>query len=54
VPCIVDEKTQVSAAAYYQTKKQLLKLRTQATKNVDAKLQPHAAALKQLGHPLKL
>jgi len=50
----LESKRKVSAGAYYQTKKQLLKLRTQAAKNVDAKLQPLAASLAQFGHPLKL
>jgi large subunit ribosomal protein L13Ae len=50
----LEAKRKVSAAAYYQTKKQLLKLRTTATKNVDAKLKDLAAPLAALGHPLKL
>lgn len=37
-----------------RTKKQLLKLRSQATKNVEAKLAPLSAPLAKLGFPLKL
>ena len=40
----------MSSAAYYQTKKQLIKLRTQATKNVQAKLEPIQAPLTKLGY----
>jgi len=50
----LEAKRKVASAAYYQTKKQLLKLRTQAVKNVDSKLQPIGADLAKLGHPLKL
>jgi len=50
----LEAKRKVASAAYYQTKKQLLKLRSQAVKNVDAKLQPISGDLAKLGHPLKL
>jgi large subunit ribosomal protein L13Ae len=50
----LEAKRKVAAGAYYQTKKQLLKLRLQATKNVDAKLQTLSAPLAKFGHPLKL
>lgn len=46
----LEAKRKVSSAAYYQTKKQLLRLRAQATKNVEAKLQPVQQQLAQLGH----
>lgn len=50
----LEAKRKVSAAAYYQTKKQLLKLRVQATKNVQSKLAPLSEPLAKLGFPLAL
>jgi len=49
----LESKRKVASAAYYQTKKQLIKLKSQASKNVAAKLAPLAPALAALGHPLK-
>jgi len=50
----LEAKRKVASAAYYQTKKQLIKLKATATKNVESKLAPLTAPLAQLGHPLKL
>ena len=50
----LEAKRKVSSAAYYQTKKQLIKLRAQATKNVQAKLAPLTEPLAKLGYPLAL
>jgi len=46
----LESKRKTAASAYYQTKRQLLKLRLQATKNVDAKLKPVAEKLAKLGY----
>jgi large subunit ribosomal protein L13Ae len=46
----LETKRKTAAAAYHQTKKQLLKLRLQAVKNVDAKLKPVSEQLTKLGY----
>jgi len=48
----LEAKRKVASAAYYQTKKQLLKLKTQATKNVQKQLDTIRQPLAQLGHAL--
>lgn len=50
----LEEKRKLAAKAYYQTKKQLTKLRTQATTNAAKALQPLEQPLRQYGHGLTL
>jgi len=50
----LEDKRKVRAAAWYNTKKELNKLKTQAVKNVKSELAKLAQPLAQLGHPLTL
>jgi len=48
----LETKRKTRAAAWYQTKKQLNKVRAQAVKNVSGELNKIAAPLALLGHPI--
>jgi len=48
----LEAKRKVASAAYYQTKKELIKLKAQATKNVQKQLDTIAQPLAQLGYAL--